>query len=530
MFRRRSSEHVRKTSGLCRAQFGPAPCYNMVSAGQACERCKGGKFFNVVREGCYAGGPGASAVLAAEAYLHSWLATYKKCVSQILASSHFVKHKLMENGWDGASIQVLPHFQTLSLPLQTPPTAGPGASILYFGRLSPEKGVDDLLAAMARLPHIPLVIAGEGPQRAELEAAVRRLGLRNISFTGQLSGAALGELIAESRFTVFPSRAYETLGKSILESYAMARPVVASDLGSRREVVQEGKTGVLYRVGDVGHLAEAISFLYDRPELASRMGEAGRELVRANHSPEQHFVALEKIYEQLETRRPVPRRQKAPSSIPLRIAFIGGRGVVGKYSGIETYYEEIGMRLVEKGHKITAYCRSYFTPAIAEHRGMRIVRLPTIRSKHLETSVHTLLSTIHACFSSYDVVHYHTLGPSLFAFLPRLFGKKTVVTVQGLDWQRKKWSWPARQVPKLAEWASARWPNRITVVSRTLQNCGGRWRMRSPRSTPMSCRRRKKHPVDSLLAAGLPEGFSGVAHGRNGPRRAAIPPCLPAPD
>jgi hypothetical protein len=62
---------------------------------------------------------------------------------------------------------------------------------------------------------------------------------------------------------------------------------------------------------------------------------------------------------------------------------------------------------------------------------MRIVRLPTIRSKPLETSVHTFLSTIHACFSKHDVVHYHTLGPSLFSFLPRWFGKKTVVPVQG---------------------------------------------------------------------------------------------------
>ena len=89
------------------------------------------------------------------------------------------------------------------------------------------------------------------------------------------------------------------------------------------------------------------------------------------------------------------------------------------------------------GHEVTAYCRTYFTPPAAERDGIRIVRLPTIRSKHLETYIHTLLSTIHACFSDYDLVHYHCLGPSLFSIFPRLFGKKTVVTVQGLDWQRK---------------------------------------------------------------------------------------------
>ncbi len=72
------------------------------------------------------------------------------------------------------------------------------------------------------------------------------------------------------------------------------------------------------------------------------------------------------------------------------MAFIGGRGVISKYSGIETYYEEVGKRLVEMGHEVTVYCRNYFTPALAEHNGMRLVRLPTIRSKHLETVIHTL--------------------------------------------------------------------------------------------------------------------------------------------
>src|SRR5205823_5306487 len=115
-----------------------------------------------------------------------------------------------------------------------------------------------------------------------------------------------------------------------------------------------------------------------------------------------------------------------------------------------------GSRLADRGHSVTAYCRNYFTPAgMSQHLGVKIVRLPTIRSKHLDTLVHTFFSTIHACVSDYDVVHFHTLGPSLFSWLPRMFGKKTVVSVQGLDWQRKKWSWFARQVLRAGEWTSA---------------------------------------------------------------------------
>jgi glycosyltransferase involved in cell wall biosynthesis len=121
------------------------------------------------------------------------------------------------------------------------------------------------------------------------------------------------------------------------------------------------------------------------------------------------------------------------------------------------------------GHEVTVYCRNYFTPALTEHNGMRLVRLPTIRSKHLETVIHTLLSTVHALTQRYDLVHYHALGPALFSLLPRLVGKKTAVTVQGLDWQRKKWGRSASAVLQLGERASVRLPNGTMVVSQTLQ-------------------------------------------------------------
>jgi glycosyltransferase involved in cell wall biosynthesis len=183
--------------------------------------------------------------------------------------------------------------------------------------------------------------------------------------------------------------------------------------------------------------------------------------------------------------------------MPLRVAFIGGRGVISKYSGIETYYEEVGKRLTQMGHEVTVYCRNYFTPALAEHNGMRLVRLPTIRSKHLETVVHTLLSTAHALTQNYDVVHYHALGPALFSFLPRLLGRKTMVTVQGLDWQRKKWGRVASAVLRMGERASVHLPSGTMVVSQTLQR-----------------RYRETHGVEVFY---VPNG--GVLRDRSEPRR-----------
>jgi glycosyltransferase involved in cell wall biosynthesis len=294
-------------------------------------------------------------------------------------------------------------------------------------------------------------------------------------FAGTLHGEKLQKLIAGCSFSIFPSHAYETLGKSILESYAWGRPIIASDLGSRREFVQHGVTGLLYSDGDREQLAHSIGFLFDRPDLTEKMGAAARSRVKEKHDPDQHMEKLLDLYYRLtSTRKPVSFPAAPPPAAPrrgVRVAFIGGRGVVSKYSGIESYYEQAGRELARLGHEVTVYCRSYFTPPIPTntHNGMRVLRLPTIRSKHLETFVHTLLSTAHAMTSDYDIIHYHCLGPALFSFLPRLAGKKTVVTVQGLDWQRGKWGWLASRVLHWGEAAAVCSPNTTMVVSRTLQ-------------------------------------------------------------
>ncbi|HVI09076.1 MAG TPA: glycosyltransferase family 4 protein [Candidatus Binatia bacterium] len=489
--------HVNDFKLLC-------PSYNLVSQGEACEACRQGRFWHAVTQNCYPGA-GARIALAAEAYVHKWLGTYRNCVDLFLAPSRFVRDKFIEHGWDASRFEVLPHFQALK-PKAKPFSAN--AAVLYFGRLSPEKGVADLLHAMQRLPEIRLIIAGEGPERAQLRRLAADLQLSNVEFAGHQQGRELDRLIADSCFTILPSRAYETFGKTILESYAHGRAVIATDLGSRRELVRPGETGLLYRTGDIEHLAGAIRLLHSQPALSQQMGQAGREYVIQNHSPDTHYAALLDLYDRLRAgvsekppeeaaRKPDfsrPRLRPAPnqflpleslsapraiaagsSFVPssakpaLKIAFIGGRGLVSKYSGIESYYEQVGEKLARMGHEVTAYCRTYFTPPEEEYHGIKITRLPTIRSKHLETLVHTFLSTIHVMTQPCDLVHYHALGPALFSFFPRLVGKKTVVTVQGLDWQRKKWGTIASAVLRLGEGATAVFPNQTMVVSRTLQ-------------------------------------------------------------
>ncbi len=572
--------HVNDFKLLC-------PSYNLVSHGNACERCAGGQFWHVMNEGCYQGPTGSALLLAAEAYLHKWMRTYGKCVDRFLAPSRFVKQKLIENGWPAKKIKVLPHFQHLA----KPQAINAQAPILYFGRLSAEKGVADLLRVMHRLPNIRLQIAGDGNQRAELEASVKDLGLQNVEFLGHLDSPTLSKAIAASQITVLPSHAYETFGKSILESYAHGRAVVATDLGSRREIVHHNQTGLLVPVGDIEALADAIAFLVAYPRQAEAMGAAGHELVRKEYSPDDHYAALTHIYEQLiaekafcpRARVKVPAAEtvngdlqmpSAEGAVPemavmqkltvedsqagasaaitatlrvvfdsgsgkvakdseepqvqsqrrfpprkIKVAFLGGRGVVSKYSGIETCFEEAGAGLAAMGHEVVVYCRSYFTPPIESHNGMRLVRLPTLRSKHLETAIHTALSTVHAMLHGCDILHYQALGPAFFSFLPRLLGKKTVVTVQGLDGRRKKWGAFAALVLRCGERAAIRFPDATIVVSQTLHRYFLEKYSAETSYIPNATTIRRRREASLILRHGLEPGNYILFLGRLSPEK-----------
>jgi glycosyltransferase involved in cell wall biosynthesis len=126
---------------------------------------------------------------------------------------------------------------------------------------------------------------------------------------------------------------------------------------------------------------------------------------------------------------------------------------------------------------------------------------------------------MHACFSNRDIVHYYTVGPSLFSFVPRLFGKKTVVSVQGLDWQRKKWGKIARRALKFCEWTSARLPTATVVVSRTLQEYYWSRYGKSCAYVPNGTRIREQQTGNYLQSIGLQPGSYALFLGRFSPEK-----------
>jgi glycosyltransferase involved in cell wall biosynthesis len=149
---------------------------------------------------------------------------------------------------------------------------------------------------------------------------------------------------------------------------------------------------------------------------------------------------------------------------------MGTRGIPASYSGFETCVEQLGARLVERGHRVTVYCRSHhITYQHPYYRGMRLVKLPTIANKYLDTIVHAALSSLHGLGQGYDVVLYFIAGNSPVVWLPRLAGQKTILNVDGLDWKREKWPAAAKSYIRLAERLARPLANAIVTDSRIVQ-------------------------------------------------------------
>lgn len=148
---------------------------------------------------------------------------------------------------------------------------------------------------------------------------------------------------------------------------------------------------------------------------------------------------------------------------------LGLRAIGQGSGGVEKAVEELSTRLAARGHAVTVFCRrKYNREGLTSFKGVRLVNLPALYTKHLEAISHTFLA-IWRTLLRYDVVHVHATGPSLLSFLPRLFGRKVVVTVHGLDWKRDKWQGPAKAILRLGTWTAIHFPHRTIVVSQYLR-------------------------------------------------------------
>ena len=143
---------------------------------------------------------------------------------------------------------------------------------------------------------------------------------------------------------------------------------------------------------------------------------------------------------------------------------MGTRGIPARYGGFETFAEELSTRLAERGHDVTVYCRDYNMPSREPlYRGVKLVHLPTIRHKYLDTVAHTFVSALHAMFRRYDAVLLCNAANSIFIPMLRLTGKPVALNVDGVERRRKKWNAAGRLWYRLGEYFATKFPNRIVA-------------------------------------------------------------------
>jgi len=271
------------------------PAYNMLASDGVCERCKGGRIHNVVRHRCIKGSTVLSSVIFAEALTHRLLGTYQRHVDRFVVPSRFYQQKLREWGLPGERLVHVPNFID---PGMYAPRTTPGRHFVYVGRLSREKGLATLLRAAARAA-CPLTVVGTGPQADELRALAAGLGAE-VEFAGFLTGEALHAAIRSARALVLPSECYENAPMSILEAYALGKPVIGARIGGIPELIDEPATGLSFPMGDVEALAGALSALAAMPdERVAGMGEAARQHVERDYSASVYRERMLAVYREV---------------------------------------------------------------------------------------------------------------------------------------------------------------------------------------------------------------------------------------
>ncbi len=264
------------------------PVYTLSCRGEPCRRCSGRAFHRCARHRCSRGSLSASVLAAAEMTLHHRILDVYRRVDTFVCPSRFLMETVRAMGF-GKRLALLPNFVDAAA---IRPREGVGdGSLVYVGRLTPEKGVRTLLRAMEGVP-APCRIIGDGPLREELEDEAQRRGLDNVAFLGHLPFPEVAEHVSRARAAVVPSEWYENSPRSVLEAFALGTPVIGARIGGIPELVRDGETGWLFRPGDADDLRRAILSSLAEADTVGAVAAQARTTVEQVFDPETHYAGL----------------------------------------------------------------------------------------------------------------------------------------------------------------------------------------------------------------------------------------------
>lgn len=269
------------------------PKATMYRAGRVCTDCVPKLLpWPAILHRCYHGSLPKTMVVATMVALHNWLRTWTTRINVYITFTKFFAKKFAEWGLPAEKIAVKPHFV---YPDPGPKESYPGCYALYVGRLDPEKGVQTLVRAWTLLPHIPLLIRGDGSLLPSVNALATVSS--HVNLVPRLPKPQLLELVKSARFLVWPSHGwYEQFGMVAIEAFACGVPIIASATGAMAEIVDHGRTGLLFEPGNPEDLAEKVNWAWNHPREMAEMGREARREFEAKYTAERNYEMLMAIY------------------------------------------------------------------------------------------------------------------------------------------------------------------------------------------------------------------------------------------
>lgn len=252
-----------------------------------CDACLGGNYFNCVKNKCVHNSAVQSLLASAESFIYHKKNTYN-LVDKYICPSNYMKETIAKGGIEENKLTVLHNFFEKDNKNYT--EENNKKYVLYFGRISIEKGIKTLVDVIKELTHIKFIFVGDGP----LEDYCKSIS--NLELAGRKSGDELKRYIANAAFSVCPSEWYENCPMTIIESLSLATPVIGSDLGGIPELISDNITGLIFKHNDKADLKEKISYLWDNDEITNKMSE--NAINSSNNTIENYTEKLLKIYEE----------------------------------------------------------------------------------------------------------------------------------------------------------------------------------------------------------------------------------------
>lgn len=273
----------------------------MTNDGQVCEKCKGGKYMNCLKQKCLKNSTAKSAICVTEGYLHKWMKSYDQ-IDRILTPSRFYRDKFVEFGIEPERVLHLPNFLDRERPVVNE-SCDKEQYFLYFGRLSREKGIMTLIRAMEGTKR-QLYIVGSGPCKEEIETYLTGHHLtEQIKMLGFKSGQDLVDIVGNARAVILPSEWYENGPYSAIESLQLGRPIIGSDMGGIPELIDGN--GYIFRHGDADQLKQLIlDFPESETDEYQALCAASERIFRDRYMSGKHYEKLMKVYQEaIEARK-----------------------------------------------------------------------------------------------------------------------------------------------------------------------------------------------------------------------------------